>query len=99
MAGNTLLGGGDFGEELDLATFEVQERMDASISAETLSFDLFQSHLLPGFQHTFSFDVTDGNGIDSEVRRRIKNLEEGTRGWEIAYQQTLERINRLKGEI
>ena len=65
MAGNTLLGGGDFGEELDLATFEVQERMDASISAETLSFDLFQSHLLPGFQHTFSFDVTDGNGIDS----------------------------------
>ncbi len=65
MAGNTLLGGGDFGEELDLATFEVQERMDTSINAETLSFDLFQSHLLPGFQHTFSFDVTDGNGIDS----------------------------------
>ena len=43
--------------------------------------------------------MSDGNGIDSEVRRRLKNLEEGTRGWEIAYQQTMERINRLKGEI
>ena len=65
MAGNTLLGGGNFGADLDLATFEVQERFDTNVDTESLSFDLFQSQLLPGFQHTFSFDITDGNGIDS----------------------------------
>lgn len=65
LAGNQLEGGGDFGEENDLATFELQERYDTSIDTETVSFDLFQSQLLPGYEHTFSFVVTDGNGLQS----------------------------------
>ena len=38
--------------------------------------------------------------IDAEVRRRIKNLEEGTATWEVAYQKALEQIkkNRHLGE-
>ena len=65
LAGNSLEGGGQFGEALDLATFEVQERYDTTIDTETVSFDLFQSQLLPGNEHTFAFTVIDGNGIES----------------------------------
>jgi uncharacterized protein len=35
--------------------------------------------------------------IDAEVRRRIKNLEEGTSTWEIEYQKALEQIKRNRG--
>ena len=65
LAGNSLDGGGQFGEQFDLATFEVQERYDTTIDTETVSFDLIQSQLLPGHEHRFSFIVTDGNGIES----------------------------------
>jgi uncharacterized protein len=38
--------------------------------------------------------------IDAEVRRRIKNLEEGTATWEVEYQKALDQIkkNRRLGE-
>jgi uncharacterized protein len=38
--------------------------------------------------------------IDAEVRRRIKNLEEGTATWEVEYQKALDQIkkNRHLGE-
>ncbi len=36
--------------------------------------------------------------LDREVRRRIKNLEEGTLDWEIRYKQTLERLKASRGE-
>ena len=42
--------------------------------------------------------MTDGSGIDQEVRRRMKHLEEGSRDWDISYQQTMERLRRLRGE-
>ena len=32
--------------------------------------------------------------IDAEVRRRIKNLEEGTATWEVEYQKALEQIKK-----
>jgi hypothetical protein len=35
--------------------------------------------------------------VDQEVRRRIKNLEEGTSTWEIEYQKALEQIKRNRG--
>ena len=65
LAGNALLGGGSFGEQLDLATFQIQERYATLIDTETLSFDLYQSSLLIGNQHSFSFSITDGNGLSS----------------------------------
>lgn len=35
--------------------------------------------------------------VDAEVRRRIKNLEEGTATWEVEYQKALEQIKRNRG--
>jgi uncharacterized protein len=35
--------------------------------------------------------------IDAEVRRRIKNLEEGTATWEVEYQKALDTIKRNRG--
>jgi hypothetical protein len=42
--------------------------------------------------------MTSGEELDREVRRRIKNLEEGTMDWEIRYQQTLERLKIARRE-
>lgn len=36
--------------------------------------------------------------FDAEVRRRLKNLNEGTAEWEIRYQQTVERLRTLRGD-
>ena len=35
--------------------------------------------------------------LDEEVRKRIKNLKEGTQDWEIRYQQEVERLRRITG--
>jgi len=35
--------------------------------------------------------------LDVEVRRRIKNLEEGTATWEVEYNKALEQIKRNRG--
>lgn len=35
--------------------------------------------------------------LDQEVRRRIKNLQEGTQTWEIEYQKVMQDIKRIKG--
>jgi hypothetical protein len=35
--------------------------------------------------------------LDAEVRKRIKNLNEGSMAWDIKYQQVLEDIRRKKG--
>lgn len=37
--------------------------------------------------------------VDSEVRGRLKHLQEGTQDWEVAYKKTLEEIQRAKGLI
>ena len=41
--------------------------------------------------------MTTNDPIDDEVRKRIKNLHEGTQDWEIRYQQEQERLRRLRG--
>ena len=41
--------------------------------------------------------MSSGDQLDVEVRRRIKNLEEGTLDWEIQYQQTLARLKDAHG--
>jgi hypothetical protein len=35
--------------------------------------------------------------LDQEVRRRIKNLEEGTQTWELEYAKVMEQIKRKHG--
>lgn len=41
--------------------------------------------------------MSAGDQLDVEVRKRIKNLTEGTADWEIRYQQTLARLSRARG--
>ena len=38
--------------------------------------------------------LTADEGIDQEVRRRIKNLQEGTTTWDIEYQRIMEQVKR-----
>lgn len=35
--------------------------------------------------------------LDAEVRRRIKNLEEGTSTWDVEYQKALDQLKRNRG--
>jgi len=35
--------------------------------------------------------------LDAEVRRRIKNLEEGTQAWDVEYAKVMEQLKRSKG--
>ena len=35
--------------------------------------------------------------LDVEVRKRIKNLQEGTQSWEVEYQKVMQDLKRLKG--
>jgi hypothetical protein len=35
--------------------------------------------------------------LDQEVRRRIKNLQEGTQNWEVEYHKVMSDLKRLKG--
>jgi uncharacterized protein len=37
--------------------------------------------------------------LDAEVRKRLRNLQEGTRDWEIAYRKTMEEMRRVKGLV
>ena len=46
---------------------------------------VFRSHL----------DIDDE--LDEEVRRRIKNLTEGTAAWEVEYTKILEQLKRIRG--
>ena len=40
--------------------------------------------------------MSSGDGLDQEVRKRIKNLQEGTQDWEIRYQQELARVRSAR---
>ena len=42
---------------------------------------------------------TIDNEVDVEVRKRIKNLSEGSLAWDTKYNQVLEEIRRSKGLI
>lgn len=42
--------------------------------------------------------MSNEDPLDEEVRKRIKNLQEGTQDWDIQYQNVMERLRRLRGE-
>jgi len=65
LAGNYIENGGTFGEQNDLATITVATRQDTVISQQSLYFDTVQGTLLAGKEHHFSFNITDGNGIQT----------------------------------
>ncbi|DAC08027.1 MAG TPA: hypothetical protein D7H88_04210, partial [Candidatus Poseidoniales archaeon] len=65
LAGNPLLGGGDFGQALDLATLSIQRRSDTTINVDNIQLDREQGRLLAGHEHHFSFSLGDANSIES----------------------------------
>ena len=65
LGGNFLEGGGSFGEANDLATFTVQRRYDTLMDIESITMDFENDSLFAGKEHTFSFDISDGNGLGS----------------------------------
>ena len=65
LAGNDLIKGGNFGEFNDAATIIVQDQLQTLMDSSTLSLDLINGSLLPSYQHSFTFSITDYNGIES----------------------------------
>ncbi len=65
LGGNSLEGGGDFGADGDLATFIVQRRFDTIISSDNIWMDIENGTLFAGKNHTFEFEISDANGLDS----------------------------------
>ena len=65
LAGNALIQGGNFGEFNDAATIIVQDQLQTLMDSSTLSLNLVNGSLLPSYQHSFTFSITDYNGIES----------------------------------
>jgi hypothetical protein len=76
LAGNPLLGGGDFGEAFDLATLSIQRRSDTIIEVDNIQLDREQGQLLAGHEHHFSFSLGDANSIESLDAIRLALLGE-----------------------
>ena len=74
LAGNYIANGGSFGEENDLATITVANRQNTVIDYDSLEFDTIQGVLLAGKEHHFSFNLTDGNGIQTLDRIELALL-------------------------
>ena len=80
LAGNPLLGGGDFGEASDAATIRVQRRADTTVGLDDFTLDTVQGHLLAGHLHQFSMSLSDGNGLESLERLELALLGENNDG-------------------
>ena len=76
LAGNPLEGGGEYGEENDLATLSVQRRSDTIVDVESVQLDRVNGHLLAGHEHRFSFTLSDANTIGSLEELRLALLGE-----------------------
>lgn len=76
LAGNPLEGGGDFGEEHDLATVRVQQRADTTVDIDDVRLDAMDGRLLAGHEHTLSFVLADANGLASLDRIEFALLGE-----------------------
>ena len=71
LAGNGLQNGGNFGETNDSATIIVQDQLQTLIDTSALSLDLVEGNILPSNKHTFTYSLTDYNGINSLDRISI----------------------------
>ncbi|MFZ8906778.1 MAG: hypothetical protein ACO2Y2_05420 [Poseidonia sp.] len=76
LAGNSLVGGGSFGEDNDLATLSVQRRADTTVDVDNIALDAVQGRLLAGNEHRFTFTLGDANGIQSLESIRLVLLGE-----------------------
>ena len=65
LAGNPIQFGGSEGEESDAATFEVHRRSETLVQIDDFQFDIAGGHLLPGYLHSFTAVLTEGNGLES----------------------------------
>ena len=68
--------------------------MHSQFIEEVFSDDaLLRKRIRPVLQKHMSLDEE----LDQEVRRRIKNLQEGTTQWDVEYQRVLEQLRKNRG--
>ncbi|MDP6869883.1 MAG: hypothetical protein QGI21_03835 [Candidatus Poseidoniaceae archaeon] len=63
LAGNDFIGGGS--AQQPLATILLQERIDTYVNPNSLQLNQESGYLLPGNTHRFTFEISDGNGLES----------------------------------
>ena len=96
LAGEKSFGLGDDG--LEWMTTQIIESFMQSMHVEEIFADdaILRKRMVDILKKHMQVD----DEIDAEVRRRIKNLEEGTATWEVEYQKAVDQIkkNRHLGE-
>jgi hypothetical protein len=93
MAGERGLGLGD--EGLEWMTNQMIESFMQSPHIEEIFAD--DSTLRKRMSDILKRHMMVEEELDAEVRRRIKNLEEGTATWEVEYNKAMEQIKRNRG--
>jgi hypothetical protein len=93
MAGEKSFGLGD--EALDWMTNQMIESFMQSAHVEEVFVD--DTVLRRKMADILKRHMMVEEELDAEVRRRIKNLEEGTSTWDVEYQKALEQIKRNRG--
>jgi len=90
VAGEKSFGLGD--EGLDWMTTQIIESFMQSPHVEEVFAD--DATLRKRMTDILKKHMQIDDEIDAEVRRRIKNLEEGTATWEVEYQKALDQIKK-----
>jgi uncharacterized protein len=93
LAGEKGFGLGD--EGLDWMTTQMIESFMQSPHIEEIFVD--DSVLRKRMTDVLKKHMQVDEELDEEVRRRIKNLEEGTSTWEVEYSKVLDQIKRNRG--
>ena len=93
LAGEKAFGLGD--EALEWMTTQMIESFMQSPHIEEIYVD--DSILRKRMSDILKKHMQVDEELDEEVRRRIKNLEEGTSTWEVEYSKVLDQIKRNRG--
>ena len=93
LAGEKAFGLGDEGLEW-MTTQMIESFMQSPHIAEIFVDDaVLRKHMVDILKKHMQVD----DELDEEVRRRIKNLQEGTSTWEVEYGRVLDQIKRNRG--
>ena len=93
LAGNSLRNGGDFGADNDAATIVVQDQLQTLLDTSALSLDLIDGKILPSHQHSFTYAITDFNGLESIDKIAIATV--GRESPELCFIDYYPRINSV----
>ena len=85
----------DFGSGEDMPRYLANQILEAFMHSASVE-EVFTEdvELRQKLQVILRKHLTVDDGLDEEVRRRIKNLQEGTATWEIEYQRVMDQVKR-----